>query len=473
VPAAVAVAVVAGLVALLAGGHGDGQIGLPAAGGAHAGTLDPLAYRPGLDAELTQRATLGYSHTLFARSPGGAEATARRVARFRGLIEKTAHAGKVDPDLLEAIVFLESAGRPDVIAGGGDPAAAAGLTQILAETGSSLLGMHVDLAASRRLTQRYVNALRHGRPALAARALAQRRRVDDRFDPAKALAGTVRYLHIARGDLHRDDLAVVSYHMGIGNLQAVQAAYGDTKAGYPRLFFDSTPLRHATAWGKLQRLGDDSATYFWRVLAAARIMRLYRDDPSALHALAALQTDKGSDEEVLHPLADTKVFAAPSDVASARKSGYLTALSGSPARLGFDIDARMGELAPRLGQSPTLYRALRPAALALAHYLGGGVRAISGSAVPLTMSSSVRDRRYQALLDLTNPEATRAYSLHTTGYAFDVLRRYPTRAQAVAFQFMLDRLQALNLLAWVREPAAIHMTASSEAAALPAQFKRD
>jgi hypothetical protein len=68
-----------------------------------------------------------------------------------------------------------------------------------------------------------------------------------------------------------------------------------------------------------------------------------------------------------------------------------------------------------------------------------------------------------------NIEATSQYSLHTTGYAFDVLRRYRGRAQAVAFQFLLDRLQALNLIAWVREPAAIHITAASDAERLPAR----
>jgi hypothetical protein len=79
------------------------------------------------------------------------------------------------------------------------------------------------------------------------------------------------------------------------------------------------------------------------------------------------------------------------------------------------------------------------------------------------MTSAVRDERYQALLADSNPEATSEYSLHTTGYAFDVLRRYPSRSQAVAFQFLLDRLQSLNLIAWVREPAAIHITAAKDA----------
>jgi hypothetical protein len=78
----------------------------------------------------------------------------------------------------------------------------------------------------------------------------------------------------------------------------------------------------------------------------------------------------------------------------------------------------------------------------------------------------VRDRRYQSLLVKGNIQATRAYSLHTTGYAFDILRRYKSRAQAVAFQFMLDRLTALNLIAWTVEPAAIHVTVSSDARSL-------
>ena len=52
-----------------------------------------------------------------------------------------------------ADLLLESAGRPDAIASD-DLEGAVGLTQILAETATSLLGMHVDVAASERLTRR-------------------------------------------------------------------------------------------------------------------------------------------------------------------------------------------------------------------------------------------------------------------------------------------------------------------------------
>jgi hypothetical protein len=122
------------------------------------------------------------------------------------------------------------------------------------------------------------------------------------------------------------------------------------------------------------------------------------------------------------------------------------------------IDPRMGELASRVHQSPRLYRALRPDALAVLRYIGTTVRAIAGGG-SLVLTSTVRDTQYQRVLAARNVEATHAFSEHTTGYAFDIARDYASRKQALAFQFVLDRLQAQNVIAWVREPGAIHITA--------------
>ena len=123
----------------------------------------------------------------------------------------------------------------------------------------------------------------------------------------------------------------------------------------------------------------------------------------------------------------------------------------------------MGELAPRLGQPTELYRGLRAEALATLVYIGTRVQALSAATRPLEVTSSVRDDAYQELLRAGNPEAAQGYSLHTTGYAFDIRRRYESGAQAQAFQFLLDDLTARNLIAWVREPAAIHVTVAPDA----------
>jgi len=327
-----------------------------------AGTIaDPLAYDGTRQSEFEARATAGLTPVLVEKSPGGVLATARRVAQWRPLIERAAANGPVDADTLEALVFLESAGRPYAQAGKLD--GAAGLTQILAQTATSLLGMHVDL--------------RKARKAKSARAL---RRADDRFDPAKALAGTVKYLQLAREKFGRTDLAIVSYHMGIGNLQRALALYGASDIPYAQLYFDSTPLDHAAAWQLLYGLGDDSSTYLWRVLAAKRLMKLYRTDRSAL----------------------TQVIQGTTPVPP-----------GTPRALAAGHDLRF----PKTSK-------LLPRAATVAETIGTDVARISRTS-PLTIRAA-------------------------SGRTFYVSRRYRSHQQAVAFQFMLDRLSALSLIDWGR-----------------------
>ncbi|MEA2148835.1 MAG: hypothetical protein QOD69_665 [Solirubrobacteraceae bacterium] len=465
-----AVVVAAGLGAMTLLDSGGSPRLAPGSGQA-AGTsdeqVDPLAYTPAREDELVVAAARGNAHVLYAKSPGGARASAARTARYRPLVEAAAKAAKLDPDMLEAIVLLESAGRPDAIA---DPRldGAVGLTQILAETGRSLLGMHVDPAGARRIGRSLARAQARGDSVLAARLKARRRRVDERFDPPKALAATARYLALAHVALRRDDLAVVSYHMGIGNLQTALRAYGGgDDVSYARLYFDSTPTSHPQAWQAIAKLGDDSSTYLWRVLAAREIMRLYRSEPAQLDATSALQNDKNSAEEVLHPESATEAFATPDALRAAYDAGRIVALPRALlAGHGIRVDARMGELAGRLKRSRATYRGLRPEALALLVVLGAGTKEISGQE-PLVVTSTVRDQRYQdLLLAAGNGEATRNFSLHTTGWAFDILRSYRSRAQALAFEFLLGRLQSEDLIAWVREPAAIHVTVSAQAKAL-------
>jgi hypothetical protein len=472
------------LVALIAGGVSAVLLALSGGGKRpllvprqDIGNRDPLAYMAGQERALERSAGFGLAHVLYAKSPGGVLAAAERSASFRPLVERAADGSGIDADLLEAIVFLESGGRQDVIAGS-DPANAAGLTQILAETGRNFLGMHVELAVSRKLTRNIAVAVRRGDSAAAARLRARRRRVDARFDPARALAGTVHYLSIARARFGRDDLAVVSYHMGIGNLETVLLDYararrleqiGDVVArgnlSWARLYFDSSPARHAPAWRLLASFGDDSQTYYWRVLAAREIMRLYRHDRDELRRLIVLQDTTASAEEVLHPPVSTERFEDANAIDRAWQDRLLQPLPNSPASLHIQIDARMGNLASGLDSPPARYRGLRAEALALLLYLGNRVHALSGEPAPLTVTRAVSDDAHQRQLG-THPEVTPNYSLHTTGYAFDILRRYRSGKQAAAFQYELERLQARGLITWIRNPRTIHVTVSSEAEAL-------
>jgi hypothetical protein len=376
---------------------------------------DPWAYDPDREAHFEARAAAGHSHVVYVKSPGGILATARRVDRWRPQIEAAADASGVDPGLIEGMVLLESAGRPDARASD-DLQGAAGLTQILAQTATDLLGMHVDVDRSERLTRKLARA--RG-PREAARLRAQRARVDERFDPEKALAATGRYLKTAMDEFGREDLAVVSYHMGIGNLQQVLGRYGDDDASYAQLYFDASPERNARAYRLLTRLGDDSKTYFWRVLASREVMRLYRRDRGELERLAQLHAGADSGELVLHPPDRVRAYETQDDIDAALKNGELR---------------------------PVARGGLRPEAFALLAYIRKGVRNVSGTRAPLIVTRTVR------------PDG----GIHATGFAFDIRRSYRSGAQAEAFQYMLDRLQALNLIAWTRDADTIHVTASSD-----------
>ena len=429
------------------------------------GSGDPLAWTPKSSKDLAERATLGTSHVIYEKSPGGVLASAERTAKWRRQIEAAARPAGVDPKTLEAMVFLESAGRSQVMADG-TPNSASGLAQIIPSTATDLLGMRVDLARSVALTKEIDKALARGKAKVASRLIAQRQSVDERFDPRLALEGAARYLEIATERFGSAELAVVSYHMGIGNLENVISAYvgQDDEEGldYARIFFDSSPQNHEEAYELLSGFGDDSSLYLWRVRASAEILAEYRDDPEALEERVFLATEKATLEETYHPEGETEVFETPDDVADATEDGDLARVP-SDRSYGFRLAGQAGELAGELDVEPETYRVLRPEALAALTYLAGKVRAVSGEEKPLTVTSATRDLSYQELLVGVNPEATSEYSLHTTGWSFDIRRRYASDRQARAFQFALDRLRAHAILDYAYEPAAIHVTVSENA----------
>jgi hypothetical protein len=72
------------------------------------------------------------------------------------------------------------------------------------------------------------------------------------------------------------------------------------------------------------------------------------------------------------------------------------------------------------------------------------------------VTSAVSDQRYQALFGYSDPPAS-------AGWSFTIARRYVNGRQAAAFQAVLDRLQALNLIAWQRYPTEIEITVAGDA----------
>jgi hypothetical protein len=318
--------------------------------------------------------------------------------------------------------------------------------------------MHISLARSRKLTAAIDRAAGNGQPGQVARLQRQRAKIDDRFAPRLALAATVRYLRLAAQHFGRQDLAIESYHMGIGNLQNVLNDYdGGKPVPYLQLYFDTAPDHRTSAFKLLSGFGDESSLYYWRILGATQIMRLYRTDRGVLNRLISLQTSTDSAAAVLHPPDKTPPFPTPTALYDAYAKRTLLPLPSNANELGLAYSRNIGSLAKSVGAAPAAYRGLRTDALDVLVELAARVRTLSGGTAPLIVDSAVTDGRYQGQLGVDDPAAT-------SGYSFTIARRYASRSQAVAFQAMLDRLQALNLIAWERFAGVIEVTAASDAA---------
>jgi hypothetical protein len=86
--------------------------------------------------------------------------------------------------------------------------------------------------------------------------------------------------------------------------------------------------------------------------------------------------------------------------------------------------------------------------------------------VPLVLTSATRSLAAEEADTRGAFGAEAPPSTHTTGYAFDLSRTYRSPAQAQALQFWLDRLTALDVIAWTREPTTIHLTVGPRAGEL-------
>lgn len=174
----------------------------------------------------------------------------------------------------------------------------------------------------------------------------------------------------------------------------------------------------------------------------------------------------------MHPRSRTMRFATPADLVRAWRHHVLRAIPRDARRTHIAIAPSFGQEARRLRRSRRLYRGLRPQALDVLLYIGRRVHELSGSRRPLLLTSAVRDSRYQRALMNVNANAARSYSVHTTGYAFDIARVYASRRQAAAFQFVLDRLESIGAVAYIREASAIHIAVASDAASKLALLRR-
>src|SRR4051812_50063290 len=106
-----------------------------------------------------------------------------------------------------------------------------------------------------------------------------------------------------------------------------------------------------------------SRDYYWKILAAKRVMRLYRTDRAAIVFEERQQARKSSAEEVMHPQSRTPRFGSPAVIAAARKRGTLRRIPTDARKTHIAVGPCFGDRADKPGRSRRLAPALRPGPL--------------------------------------------------------------------------------------------------------------
>ena len=408
--------------------------------------IDPLRYDPRARRRSRRGRRRGWPTSSTPSRPGGAVATPRRMARWRPLVEPRRAARAWTPTTLEAIVFLESAGRPDAQAWTDLARRRRPDADPRRDRRGTCWACTSTSPASARARPARIAARARGSPRAEARAAPRR----PALRPAQG-AGRDRPLPDARPA--RRSAATTwrstATTWASATCSSALAAYGadrdPLRAALLRLHAAAPPGGVARARG----LGDDSSTYLWRVRAARGIMRAYRARPGA--ALArhggtcrpAASLGRGGPAPArehaslrrrrrVRATRDATAGPSPSDP---RGAGAASACASTRA---------MGELAAAAGGDRRhLPRAAPGRSRCCATSAPGRGRSRRRTAGSVT--STARDTRYQRAWPGTTRRPRTRSPLHTTGWAFDISRALRLAARRPqAFQFLLDRLTALT-----------------------------
>ena len=188
--------------------------------------------------------------------------------------------------VLQAIAYLESWGLPNAES----PAGPRGIMQISEATGKRM-GLRIVYSVRHRVTKTKT-AVRNKHGKLVYRTVRRRETYtvlerDDRLRPERAIPAAARYLASLEQRLGGRDWAIWAYHCGEGCIVDIQsmarAARGPSEppASVAAVFFGCSPAWNRALYQAIQAqmARDYSPTYWFRVMRAQQLLRLYLDDP--------------------------------------------------------------------------------------------------------------------------------------------------------------------------------------------------
>lgn len=294
------------------------------------------------------------------------------------------------------------------------------------------------------------------------RLVARRRKVDERFDPARAIAAQTRYLIRLTRRYGGVDWALQAYHGGEAGVARTVRLYSTGGGGatlasrgggsrwvtYADFYQGCTPTATPEAFNYLFGRSDDHRYYWWKVLMAERALDLYRKDPQEFERQWQLLKPGCNAEAAWYPEPENLQFEGPSALRAAYLDGTLVPLPREAGALGL----RTENLAALDPESAGLHKGLRPEAM------GALLRVVHiyrscGGGEPVTVLSLVQSNQYRQKWEARYPpkplppNVPRDPQFHTTGLVFDLKR--PARDwDRKVLEYALGRMYDTLRISW-------------------------
>ena len=323
--------------------------------------------------------------------------------------------------VLQAMAYLESWG----VANAESPAGPRGILQISEATGKRM-GLRIVYATRRRTIKTKIAAPdKHGK--LVYRTVRHKETYtvlvrDDRLKPEKAIPAAAMYLAGMQQRYGGLDWAVWAYHCGEGCVADFRAMAKNAKGlddpppSVAKVFFGCSPVwnRDLCEAIRAQMDRDYSPTYWFRVMRAEQLLRMYRDDQTEFRDLAE----------------EYKYSAAPAHRAPDRLSAWL-----KPKDLIFETgDLIQNELASEPGSK--LVSAPNDSEFF-------GYRVVDGQALPLQPDEQDVNGNWRVMA-LPSTIGTLAYIAFETRRLYEALRPGETFMPLEATALVLPKSDAAS-----------------------------
>ncbi len=388
--------------------------------------------------------------------PGARRVTSPKLA---ALIHSSAARAGFPPEVLEAIVYVESWGE----ARAESPAGPRGIMQISAATARAM-GLRVVVATRYKVTRERVLVPRKGRKPRYKTITHKTPYVvtvrDDRLSPERAVPAAARYLASMVQKFGGLDWAIFAYHCGQGcvaeMLDLTRQARGIPRdeVTVPRMFFSANPAWNRELYEAIQQqmLRDYSPTYYFRILRAEQLLSLYRRDTDAFMNLAQeYRSDFQATGRAPHRLAvwlkrDDLIFHTCDDI-RADNGRHLVKAIERPDYLGYRL-----RVSPDSPADLEYFSQASPAALGTLTYIAFETRRLFNELNP-------RGERFQPLevTSLVEPEdyarrlTGREALSHSSGQVFDIDYSGLPPAELECLRFVLSDLGWEGYLGFVEE----------------------